>query len=80
MKLGKKVYLNKLNGKHYREIFESRTGIGITLTKNNIRLLNEGVRFFRAVDDVKDLRISSHSEIAQQLEEVTVGRMEAKNV
>lgn len=76
MKLGKKVYLNKLNGKHYREVLDSSINTGITLTKNNIKLLNEGVRLFRAVDDPMDLRMSSHSEIAQQLEEVPDGKME----
>ena len=33
MKLGKKVYLNKLNGKHYREVLDSSINTGITLTK-----------------------------------------------
>lgn len=77
MKLGKKVYLNKLNGKHYREILDGNIDTVVTLTKNNIKLFNEGVRFFRAVDDLTDLRMSSHSEIAQQLEEVPDGKMEA---
>lgn len=77
MKLGKKVYLNKLNGKHYREVLDSSTGTAITLTKHHIKMFKEGVRFFRAVDDPMDLRMSSHSEIAQQLEEVPDGKMEA---
>lgn len=68
MKLGKRVYRNKLNGEFYREIIVNNMPCGITLNKENIKKLNEGVRFFKNVKDPEDIRMCSHSEIATYIE------------
>lgn len=68
MKLGKRVYRNKLNGELYRELITSDMPCGITLNKENIKKLNEGVRFFKNIENPRDMRMSSHSEIATHLE------------
>jgi len=72
MKLGKTVYLNKLNGKHYREILDSNLETVVMFTKNNIKLFNDGVRLFRAVDDPMDFRMCTHSEIAKYKPQVFI--------
>lgn len=77
MKLGKKVYKNKLNGELYRELIASNMPCGITLNEENIKKLNEGVRLFKNVKDPEDIRMCSHSEATTHLEEVEYSTMRA---
>ena len=64
MKLGKKVYRNKLNGELYRELIAGDMPCGITLNKENIK-------------NPSDVRMCSLSEIAIHLEEVEYSSMRA---
>lgn len=56
MKLGKLVYRNKLNVEFYRELIVSNMPCGITLNEENIKKLNEGVRFFKNIENQRDVR------------------------
>ena len=77
MKLGKQVYRNKLNGELYRELITSNIPCGITLNEENIKKLNEGVRFFKNIENPRDMRMCSLSEDATHLEEVEYSVMRA---
>lgn len=77
MKLGKRVYRNKLNGEFYRELIASDMPCGITLNEENIKKLNEGVRFFKNIENPRDMRMCSHSEATTHLEEVEYSSMGA---
>jgi len=77
MKLGKQIYLNRLNGEFYRELIASNMPCGITLNKENIKKLNEGVRFFKNIETPRDMRMCSLSEVAIHLEEVEYSSMRA---
>lgn len=77
MKLGKRVYRNKLNGEFYRELIASNMPCGITLNEENIKKLNEGVRFFRDTEKPSDVRMCSLSEATTHLEEVEYSSMRA---
>jgi len=68
MKLGKQVYRNKLNGEFHRELIASNMPFCITLNEENIKKLNEGVRFFKNIENPSDVRMCSHSEIATYIE------------
>ena len=56
MKLGKRVYRNKLSGELYLELITSNMPCGITLNEENIKKLNEGVRFFKNIENQRDVR------------------------
>ena len=56
MKLGKRVYRNKLSGELYLELIISNMPCGITLNEENIKKLNEGVRFFKNIENQRDVR------------------------
>ena len=77
MKLGKRVYRNKLNGEFYRELIASNMPCGITLNEENIKKLNKGVRFFRDTEKPSDVRMCSLSEATTHLEEVEYSSMRA---
>lgn len=77
MKLGKQVYRNKLNGELYRELLASDMPCGITLIEENIKKLNEGVRFFKNIENPRDMRMCSLSEATTYLEEVEYSSMRA---
>ena len=77
MKLGKRVYRNKLNGEFYRELIASDIQCGITLNEENIKKLNEGVRFFKNIEKPRDMRMCSLSEAVTYLEEVKYSSMRA---
>ena len=47
MKLGKRVYRNKLNGELHPEFIASNMPFCITLNEENIYKLRGGVRFFK---------------------------------
>ena len=64
MKLGKKVYRNKLNGELYRELIAGDMPCGITLNKESIK-------------NPRAMRMCSLSEIAIHLEEVEYSSMRA---
>ena len=77
MKLGKQIYLNRPNGELYRELIVSNMPCGITLNEENIKKLNEGVRFFKNIENQRDMRMCSLSEAATHLEEVEHSSMRA---
>lgn len=68
MKLGKQVYRNKLNGELYREVISSKRSYVLTLNEENVKILNEGVRFFKNIENPRDMRMCSLSEIATYIE------------
>lgn len=77
MKLGKQIYLNRPNGELYPEFIASNMPCGITLNEENIKKLNEGVRFFKNIENQRDMRMCSLSEATTYLEEVEYSLMRA---
>lgn len=69
MKLGKRVYRNKLNGELYREMIGFKPH-NLTFNTETTKLFKDGARFFLNVENQSDMRLATDEDIATYMEEV----------